>query len=94
MSPRLGSTRHKGLEGLLEGGRRNEGARGSCVTAGGRRGATRAPDELKTREAEKLAETGVSDGRGEADLRAQRRDHEGPRVEHGAGAKRAPTGRN
>ena len=29
-------------------------------------------------------------GRGEADLRAQRRDHEGPRVEHGAGAKRAP----
>ena len=49
-------------------------------------GAARAPDELKTRE----AETGVSDGRGEADLRAQRRDHEGPRVEHGAGAKRAP----
>ena len=37
-------------------------------------GAARAPDELKTRE----AETGVSDGRGEADLRAmlraQRRD--------------------
>ena len=48
---------------LLEGGRRNEGARGRCVTAGG---AARAPDELKTRE----AETGVSDGRGEADLRA------------------------
>ena len=40
---------------LLEGGRRNEGARGRCVTAGG---AARAPDELKTRE----AETGVSDG--------------------------------
>ena len=46
---------------LLEGGRRNEGARGRCVTAGG---AARAPNELKTRE----AETGVSDGRGEADL--------------------------
>ena len=64
------------------------GARGRCVTAGG---AARAPNELKTRK----AETGVSNGRGEADLRAQRRDHEGPRVEHGAGAgrpgaKRAP----
>ena len=46
---------------------------------------TRAPDELKTRE----AETGMRNGRGEADLRAQRRDHEGPRVEqHGAGANR------
>ena len=44
------------------------------------------PDELETRE----AETGMRNGRGEADLRAQRRDHEGPRVEHGAGAKRAP----
>ena len=33
---------------LLEGGRRNEGARGRCVTAGG---AARAPDELETREA-------------------------------------------
>ena len=32
----------------------------------------------------------MCNGRGEADLRAQRRDHEGPRVEHGAGAKRAP----
>ena len=58
-------------------GRRNEGDR--CVTASG---AARAPDELKTRE----AETGMRNGRGEADLRAQRRDHEGPRVEHGAGA--------
>ena len=32
----------------------------------------------------------MRNGRGEADLGAQRRDHEGPRVEHGAGAKRAP----
>jgi hypothetical protein len=32
----------------------------------------------------------MRNGRSEADLRAQRRDHEGPRVEHGAGAKRAP----
>ena len=64
-------------------------ARGRCVTAGG---AARAPDELKTRE----AETGVSDGRGEADLRAQRRDHEGPRVEHGAwySMERAPSERH
>ena len=68
---------------LLEGGRRNEGARGRCVTAGG---AARASDELETRE----AEAGMRNGRGEADLRAQRRDHEGPRIEHGAGAKRAP----
>ena len=30
----------------------------------------------------------MRNGRGEADLRAQRRDHEGPSVEHGAGAKR------
>ncbi len=29
-------------------------------------------------------------GRGEADLGAQRRDHEGSRVEHGASAERAP----
>ena len=40
-------------------------------------GAARAPDELETREAE-------------AGMRNGRRDHEGPRVEHGAGAKRAP----
>ena len=53
------------------------------LTAGG---AARAPDELETRE----AEAGMRNGRGEADLRAQRRDHKGPRVEHGAGAKRAP----
>ena len=39
------------------------GARGRCVTAGG---AARAPDELETRE----AETGMRNGRGEADLRA------------------------
>ena len=32
----------------------------------------------------------MRNGRGEADLGAQRRDHEGPRVEHGAGAERAP----
>ena len=32
----------------------------------------------------------MRNGRGEADLRAQRRDHEGQGVEHGAGAKRAP----
>ena len=32
----------------------------------------------------------MRNGRGEADLRAQRRDHEGSGVEHGAGAKRAP----
>ena len=32
----------------------------------------------------------MRNGRGEADLRAQRRDHEVPRVEHGAGAKRVP----
>ena len=44
------------------------------------------PDELETRE----AEAGMRNGRGEADLGAQRRDHEGPRVKHGAGAKRAP----
>ena len=42
---------------LLEGGRRNEGARGRCVTAGG---AARAPDELEAREAE------TGNGRGEA----------------------------
>ena len=47
------------------------------VTAGG---AARAPDELETRDE---AEAGMRNGRGEADLRAQRRDHEGPRVEHG-----------
>ena len=64
--------------------RRKEGARGRCVTAGD---AARAPDELKTRE----AETAMRNGRSEADLRVQRRDHEGPRVEHGAGAKRAHT---
>ena len=77
---------------LLEGGRRNEGARGRCVTAGGAaraqtgRQTDRAPNELETRE----TEAGMRNGRGEANLRAQRRDHEGPRVEHGAGAKRAP----
>ena len=49
-------------------------------------GAARAPDELETRE----AEAGMRNGHGEADLGAQRRDHEGSRVEHGAGAKRAP----
>jgi hypothetical protein len=32
----------------------------------------------------------MRNGRGEADLGAQRRDHEGPRVEHGTGAERAP----
>ena len=32
----------------------------------------------------------MRNGRSEADLRAQRRDYEGPRIEHGAGAKRAP----
>ena len=64
---------------VLEGGRRNEGARGRRVAAGGAAGA---PDELETRE----AEAGVRYGRGEADLEAQRRDHEGPRVEHGAGS--------
>jgi len=48
--------------------------------------AARAPDELEARE----AEAGMRNGRGEADLGAQRRDHEGPRVEHGAGAERVP----
>jgi hypothetical protein len=43
------------------------------------------PDKLETRE----AEAGMRNGRGEADLGAQGRDHEGPRVEHGAGAERA-----
>ena len=42
-------------------------------------GAPRAPDELETRE----AEASMRNSRGEADLGAQRRDHEGPRVEHG-----------
>ena len=60
---------------------RNEGARGRCVSTAG--GAARAPDELETRE----AEAGMRNGRGEADLRAQRRDHEGPR------ARRAWSGR-
>ena len=32
----------------------------------------------------------MRNGRGEAGFGAQRRDHEGPRVEHGAGAKQAP----
>ena len=32
----------------------------------------------------------MRNGRGEADLGAQRRDHEGSRVEHGASAERAP----
>ncbi len=32
----------------------------------------------------------MRNGRGEADLGAQRRDHEGSRIEHGAGAERAP----
>ena len=50
------------------------------LTAGG---AARAPDKLETRE----AEAGMRNGRGEADLGAQRRDHEGSRIEHGAGAK-------
>ena len=40
------------------------------------RGAASAPDELETRE----AEAGMRNGRGEADLSAQRRDHEGPRA--------------
>ena len=60
---------------------------GRRVAAGGTAGgAAGAPNELETRE----AEAGMCNGRGEADLGAQRRDHEGPRVEHGAGAKRAP----
>jgi len=57
---------------LLEGGRRNEGACGRRVTAGGAAGT---PDKLEARE----AEAGMRNGRGEADLGAQRRDHEGPR---------------
>jgi len=32
----------------------------------------------------------MRNGRGEADLGAQRRDHEGSRIEHGASAERAP----
>jgi hypothetical protein len=63
---------------LLKGGRRNEGACGRRVTAGGAAGT---PDKLEARE----AEAGMRNGRGEADLGAQRRDHEGPRVEHGTG---------
>ena len=39
------------------------------------------------------AEAGVRYGRGKADLGAQRRDHEGPRVEHGA-LERAPSERH
>ena len=68
---------------LLEGGRQNEGARGRChgdvycVTAGG---AARAPDELETRE----AETGMRNGRGEADLRPVKRHRgEGLHGTHG-----------
>jgi len=61
---------------LLESGRRNEGACGRRVAAGSAAGA---PDKLETRE----AEAGMRNGRGEADLGAQRRDHEGSRVEHG-----------
>ena len=66
---------------LLESGRRNEGACGRRVLAAG--SAAGAPDKLETRE----AEAGMRNGRGEADLRAQRRDHEGPR------ARRARSGR-
>jgi len=55
---------------LLESGRRNEGACGRRVAAGSAAGA---PDKLKTRE----AEAGMRNGRGEADLGAQGRDHEG-----------------
>ena len=56
-----------------------------CVTAGG---AARAPDELETRE----AETGMRNGRGEADLRAQRRDHEAMK-DRASSMKRAPSER-
>jgi hypothetical protein len=45
---------------LLEGGQRNEGARGRRVAAGGAAGA---PNELETRE----AKAGVRYGRGEAE---------------------------
>ena len=61
-SPRL-------LEGSSKAKKRNESARSRRVTAGG---APRAPDELETRE----AEAGMRNGRGEANLGAQRRDHE------------------
>ena len=53
------------------------------------RGKTPLHPELETRE----TEAGVRYGRGEADLGAQRRDHEGPRVEHGA-LERAPSERH
>ncbi len=59
-------------------------ARGAAdgVAAGSAAGA---PDKhLETRE----AEAGMRNGRGEADLGAQGRDHEGSRVEHGASAER------
>ena len=55
---------------VLKGGRRNKGARCRRVGTGGAAGT---PDELETRE----AEAGVRYGCCEADLGAQRRDHEG-----------------
>ena len=61
--------RHPLPERLPEGGWRNEDARGRRVAAGG---AARVLDELEARE----AEAGMRNGRGEADLGTQRRDHE------------------
>ena len=78
------------LPRLLEGGRRNEGARlgARCrrvaLAAGGAAVRPEPPMSLRRERRRRACATTV------ADLGAQRRDHEGPRVKHGAGALPVP----